>query len=365
MAGRYSRMPALVIALVLAVAVVGCSGDGRGGPERAAEGGPGKGRPAGQASGPAERPVGSGLGHQAFQPSTRLVVPAEEGDAPDLAARVLAGLAEGPLGTRLFVDQSPGDRGRVAWRDVADEEPEGHQLAYVTEGLLASDGTGDGGLGPGDFEMAAQTDAGFAVLVAKGDPEVETVQWEDFEDIGDFVNAAKEDPGLVEVADVGAGTVYRAGTLSLEREAGVDLAAKSPSNKTPVEAIYDADVEAASVAVDGEVLADVLAGELVALAVLGNERCPDLPDVPTARERGYDVTVPVFGGIAAPAGTPQKVVDELGRGFVAASSSRKFGRVLVGTGRVPEQKGAGEFTDYVEGKSRLLSRTAPGSTEDE
>ena len=284
-------------------------------------------------------------------------MPAEEGDAFDLAARVLAGLAEGPLGVRVFVDERPGEGELVAWRDVADEELEGHQLAYVTEGLLASEESG--GVGPDDFEMVAQTDSGAAVLVAKGDPEVETLQWEDFEDLGDFVDAAGEDPGLVEVADAGTGTVYRAGTLALEREAGIDLAPKTPANKTPVQAIHDSDVEAALVPVDGEVLADVLAGELKALAVLGGERCPDLPKVPTAKERGYDVSVPVFGGIAAPAGMPKRVVAELGRAFVGASSSREFGRVLVGTGREPAQKGPGKFAAFVDEQARGLSEADP------
>jgi tripartite-type tricarboxylate transporter receptor subunit TctC len=355
--GRMREGPgvlALVSAMALAVFLFACSGDdsGRISGGKAVRGG-----------GQAPRRVENELGHQAFQPSTRLVVPAEEGDVPDLAARVLAGLAEGPLGVRVFVDRRPGEGGLVAWRDVADEEPEGHQLAYVTEGLLASEGEGSGEVGPGDFEMVAQTDSGFAVLVAKGDPEVETLQWEDFEDLGDFVDAAAEDPGLVEVADAGADSVYRAGTLALEREAGIDLSPKSPANKTPVQAIYDSDVEAALVPVDREVLADVLAGELQVLAVLGKERCPDLPKVPTAKERGYDVSVPVFGGIAAPKGTPDDVVEELGRAFVAGSSSREFGRVLVGTGREPAQRGPEKFADFVDEQARDSSEAEAESGE--
>jgi tripartite-type tricarboxylate transporter receptor subunit TctC len=230
---------------------------------------------------------------------------------------------------------------------------------------LASGGAGSGGVGPGDFEMVAQTDSGFAVLVAKGDPEIETLQWQDFEDLGDLVGTAKDEPGLVEVADAGAGTVYRAGTLALERETGIDLAEKSPANKTPVEAVHDADVEAALVPLDAGVLADVWAGELEALAVLGEGRSEDLPGVPTAEEIGYDVSVPVFGGIAAPAGTPPRVVDELGRAFVAASSSRAFGKVLLGTGRKPRQMGPRDFADYVEKQSRSLSRAAPKTAEGE
>jgi tripartite-type tricarboxylate transporter receptor subunit TctC len=341
----------LVLALVLGFAGVACSGEGGDASGRATEGEDARNGGAGTT----EPLVGSGLGHQAFQPSTRLVVPAAAGMPLDRAARVLAGLSEGPLGTRLFVNQRPGEGGRLAWRDVADEEPDGHQLAYVTEGLLVSPGTGSGGVGPGDFEMAAQTDIGFAVLVAKGDPEVETLQWEDFEDFGDFVKAAREDPGFVEVADPGADTVFRAGTLALEEEIGIDLSPKSPANKAPTQAIYDAEVETALVPLDAVVLSEILAGELQALAVLSERRCRDLPSVPTAKELGHDVVVPVFGGIAAPDGTPRRVVEELGRAFVATSSSRTFERALSGSAREPMPRGPGEFADYVEEQTRRLS----------
>jgi tripartite-type tricarboxylate transporter receptor subunit TctC len=334
----------LVLALGLGLAVAGCSGE-----ESDAAGGDAGGKDA-RASG---RPVENELGHQAFQPSTRLVVPAEPGTPLDRAARVLAGLSEGPLGTRLFVDQRPGEGGQRAWRDVADEEADGHQLAYVTEGLLTAGGAGSG-VGPGDFEMAAQTDKGFAVLVAKGDPEVETLQWGDFEDFGDFVRAAKEDPGFVEVADPGAGTVYRAGTLALEEEIGADLSPKSPANKSPTQAIYDAEVEAALVPLDAVVFSDVLAGELEALAVLSDKRCQGLPKVPTAKELGYNVAVPVFGGIAVPDGTPRRVVEELGRAFAETSSSRTFERALVGSAREPMPRGTEEFTRFIDEQTRRL-----------
>jgi tripartite-type tricarboxylate transporter receptor subunit TctC len=252
------------------------------------------------------------------------------------------------------VQQRPGEQGFVAWRDVAAEEPEGHQLAYVTEGLLAPEGAESGGIGPEDFRMVAQTDKGFAVLVAIGDPEIETIQGEDFENFGDFVKGARKDPGLVEIADAGRGTVYRAGALKLERALDVDISLKSFANRSPVEAIYNGDVETALVPLDWNVYSDLLSGELTPLAVLSEERAPDLPRVPTAKELGYDVTVPVFGGVAAPAGTPTDVVDELGRAFVGASSSRTFGKALVGTGREPEQKGPEKFEAYVEKQAKLL-----------
>jgi tripartite-type tricarboxylate transporter receptor subunit TctC len=161
----------------------------------------------------------------------------------------------------------------------------------------------------------------------------------------------------VEVADSGAGTVYRAGGLALEREAGVDLSLKSPGGKTPTEALRDGDVEAALVPTD-EALTDVWAGELRALAVLGAGRSADLPNVPTAKELGHDVAVPVFGGIAAPAGTPPGLTAELGRVFAASSSSWAFGRALVGSGREPRPRGPEAFSAYVDEQALRLSGDA-------
>lgn len=330
-------MRELALVLAACAVVAGCSGEERG---AATKGTAGEERAGSKVAEETEPTARDDLGHQAYMRPTRLVVPTAEVSPLDRVARMAAGLSEAPLGTTVFVDSRPGEGGLLAWRDVAGEEPDGHQLAYVTEGLLASDNS-DSGLGTGDFEMVAQIDRGSAVLGVRKDPEAESFQ-ASMKDLGDFVSAAKEGPGLVEVADPGANTVYRAGTLALEGEAGMDLVPKSPGEAVIVPA--------------EEVLTDVWAGELRAIAVLGEERSEDLPNVPTSKELGYDVSVPVWGDIAAPAGTPPRVIDELGRAFVASSSSQRFGRALVGTGREPRPRRPEAFALYVEEQARLLSK---------
>jgi len=54
------------------------------------------------------------------------------------------------------------------------------------------------------------------------------------------------------------------------------------------------------------------AGTLRAIAILGPERAPSLPDVPTIGEAGYpDVQGITFNGVFAPKATPRAVVDKL------------------------------------------------------
>ena len=103
--------------------------------------------------------------------------------------------------------------------------------------------------------MVARTDVGVAVLVGRGDQEAESFQEYSMGNLEEFLEAARQDPGMVEVADTGPGSIYRAGTLALEQEASVDLFPKSPA-KPPTEAIYDGEVETALVPSD-TVLTDV------------------------------------------------------------------------------------------------------------
>jgi tripartite-type tricarboxylate transporter receptor subunit TctC len=56
----------------------------------------------------------------------------------------------------------------------------------------------------------------------------------------------------------------------------------------------------------------VKAGKLKALAVTGNERLDELPNVPSMAEAGFpSVDVHLWNGIFAPAGTPPDVVAKL------------------------------------------------------
>jgi tripartite-type tricarboxylate transporter receptor subunit TctC len=49
-----------------------------------------------------------------------------------------------------------------------------------------------------------------------------------------------------------------------------------------------------------------------ALAITSEQRSPELPDVPTAREAGLpDLTLEFWAGILAPAGTPPEIVGKL------------------------------------------------------
>ncbi|MGH3659757.1 MAG: tripartite tricarboxylate transporter substrate-binding protein, partial [Micromonosporaceae bacterium] len=72
-------------------------------------------------------------------------------------------------------------------------------------------------------------------------------------------------------------------------------------------ALLSGDIQVA-IAGTSEFLPLIESGELRALTVIGEDRLPGLPDVPTAVEQGFDVTISNWRGIYGPPGMPDYAV---------------------------------------------------------
>jgi tripartite-type tricarboxylate transporter receptor subunit TctC len=71
-------------------------------------------------------------------------------------------------------------------------------------------------------------------------------------------------------------------------------------------------------------LPQVRAGKVKILAVMNEKRVASLPDVPTFREKGFDVISSSARGIGAPKGTPAPIVKKLEEAFFKACSEPEF-----------------------------------------
>jgi tripartite-type tricarboxylate transporter receptor subunit TctC len=90
-------------------------------------------------------------------------------------------------------------------------------------------------------------------------------------------------------------------------------------------------------------LPHVKAGKLRVLAVLDNQRDPDLPDVPTAKEDGIDVIYLMWRGILAPKGTPRPIIDKLAAAFKKMTEDKSVIDMLKRFGDTPNYLGPDEF----------------------
>jgi putative tricarboxylic transport membrane protein len=94
-------------------------------------------------------------------------------------------------------------------------------------------------------------------------------------------------------------------------------------------------------------VSQVKAGEMRVLAVLGSRRDPVFPDVPTAKELGYDVVLDMWRGIAVPKGTPAPVIAKLQQAIKATVESPEFKDAGVKIGFTPAYLPAKEFGQVI------------------
>ena len=92
------------------------------------------------------------------------------------------------------------------------------------------------------------------------------------------------------------------------------------------------------------------------LAALIPKRDPALPDVPTAREQGVDVSLEAWRGIAVPRGTPAPVIAALEAAIRKTVESPEFARASENLGVRPAFMPAAEFGELIAKEDAELAR---------
>jgi tripartite-type tricarboxylate transporter receptor subunit TctC len=96
-----------------------------------------------------------------------------------------------------------------------------------------------------------------------------------------------------------------------------------------------------------EIMAQVTGQQVRILAVTGDKRLDVLPDAPTFKERGIDLTLSLWRGIATPKGTPPAVIARLERAFTAAGQSPEFREFTTKLGAAVEIRSAADFDAFI------------------
>ncbi|MCG8511884.1 MAG: tripartite tricarboxylate transporter substrate binding protein [Rhodospirillales bacterium] len=95
------------------------------------------------------------------------------------------------------------------------------------------------------------------------------------------------------------------------------------------------------------------------LAVLSSDRLVDLPDVPTLKELGKDLTLTIWFGAFAPKGTPAEVLDKLSAACEKAVADPEFASGMAKANYIVRYMGRTEFSAFYEsqfdGNQTMLS----------
>lgn len=238
----------------------------------------------------------------------RVVLPFGAGGVADSTARIVAEKLSGKLGQRFQIENTPGPGGISAARAVTTAQPDGYTLGLLSNGTAISvAGFKSLPFDPvKDFEMVSMMGQFDIILAVSAKSEFKT--------LGDFIKAAKANPGKFNVGTIAVGSTqnFAGELLKLAADIKVEIVAYKGSPDVVVGLLRN-DIQMMAdfpSAVQGQ----VSSGDLRLVAVGAAKRSPMLPDVPTAKEQGLNgYEVSSWNGIFAPRGTPKEVVDTLNK----------------------------------------------------
>ena len=270
-----------------------------------------------------------------------LVVPYTPGGAADALARGLATKMGTKLGANFVVDNRAGASGTIGASYVARAKPDGYTVLYdatpysINPHLFAKMPYAADALQPLSLVSLAPN-----MLIVKADSP--------FKDVKDLIAKAKAEPGKLNFASGGAGTVQRLASELFRQQLDLDMVHVPYKSGGP--AIIDVmggqvDFMFGTVAASG---AHVAAGKLRALAVSSSQRSPGLPTVPTVAETvipGYEVYE--WNGMFVPTGTPPDIAAKLQNAIAESLQDEDVKKRFTDLGVEPVGSTPAQFADYL------------------
>ncbi|BDG74796.1 Bug family tripartite tricarboxylate transporter substrate binding protein [Roseomonas fluvialis] len=236
----------------------------------------------------------------------RIVVGFAAGGANDIMARLLASkLAERLPGSSFIVENRPGASTQVAADLVARAAPDGTTFMYTSPSTLIA-------LAVNRSATIDPVQAFAPVFLAQNSP-LALVCRPDFpaRTVAEFIALARERQGRLTVSTPGAAAINHLALVLLMKQAGFETThVPYAGNQPSITALMRGDVD---VAHDGLFAprAQIEAGTLRAIAVTSAERAPAYPNVPTFAETVPGHVVGFWGGMLAPRGTPEPILDRM------------------------------------------------------
>ncbi|MET4130623.1 tripartite tricarboxylate transporter substrate binding protein [Roseovarius sp. MBR-6] len=271
------------------------------------------------------------------------IMPWSAGGGTDTVMRTFLQYAEEPLGVGIRTQNVTGAQSGVGTLRLMKSRPDGYTIGSLTWDSMIT--VPYKNLVPG-YDTAllsylANVTLYPTVLAVNADTGWKTLD--------DFIAAAKAAPGEVTVSNSGIGGIWHLHALDMAEQLGVELNHVPFPNGSAEqrEALISGENNAASLSY-ATVSSAADAGQVQVLAVMGAERDPSLPDVPTFAELGYDV---IWGGmrvLAVPADTPDEIKQTLTTAFKAAYDNPEFQQKAADTGMNAYWMDGAETEAYVE-----------------
>lgn len=285
----------------------------------------------------------------------RLVVPYAAGGGTDVMARTVTQFMEETLDTKIVVVNMPGAGGQIGTAEVAAARPDGYTLliASSSDYLLAPCLNSDPGFVFSDFTPVAIFNDTASSIIAKPGSQFKT--------FAELIGYAKANPGKVTFSTSGDAHVLLAAMI--EQVAGVTVSTVGYSGGgESLNAVMGGHVEAAII--DKMFIKQAEQADCKALGVAGAERFSTiLPDVPTLKEQGFDITDNQHRLLLVPAATPKEVVDVLTDAVIKFGGSKEFDDKLTSLNEVKKIETGEALAKYIDSQAEMFKNIVESNRE--
>jgi tripartite-type tricarboxylate transporter receptor subunit TctC len=280
----------------------------------------------------------------------RWIVGYPAGGATDTVMRIVGNWLSERLGQPVVVENRPGAATNIATQAVVTAPPDGYTLLFAAT-TNAINATLYETL-PFNFLRDISPVSGLVEmpLVLVANPSIPPTT------VAEFIAYAKANPGTVNVASFGTGTISHLAIELLKTMTDVSVVHVPYRGGAPmVTDLLGGRVQAAVDALPNA-LPHIQRGALRALAAMPARRVDTLPDLPTVGETvaGYDVST--WTGVGAPAGTPGDIVERLNREINAALANASVKARLADIGATPIFHTPGEFGALVAAETQKWAK---------
>jgi len=235
----------------------------------------------------------------------KFVSPYPPGGSVDPLARLFAAKLTDSLKQQFIVENRTGASGIIGTDYVAKSAPDGYTFVFIFDTHSVHQA-----LNP-KLPFDPVKDFAPVMLVGYAPMAITTGAMKPYKTFGDVIAAAKAKPDTVTLGNVGNGSLAHLTTIVLNQAAGIKLVPVPYKGGGPLSLdLMGGQVELgmASTAAQAQ---HVRGGKMRALALTGDRRSHTMPEVPTLKELGIDVSANAWWGILAPAATPKPIVDKL------------------------------------------------------
>jgi tripartite-type tricarboxylate transporter receptor subunit TctC len=251
----------------------------------------------------------------------RFIVPFTPGTAADSWARLLGPQISQRWGVPVVVDNRAGASGIIGIEAGANANPDGHTFLFMA--------TAFGTLAAMTPKLPYDPYKSFSPVMMLGASPLTLVVANKFPatSVRELIEQARKQPGAINYASSGTGSVFHLTMEWFKQENSINLVHVPYKSTAGVTSDIIAGHVQASLMVFQTIAPHAQGGRVRMLAVLGRERMPQFPQVPTLAESGMpNMVVEAWAGVMAPAKTPQSAINRLNaeiNGLVALPENRE------------------------------------------